>query len=50
MARKIEKFEEFLSDKFDNEKFVEFIREFLNDVEIVNPYRINAGDKIPPSI
>lgn len=42
MARKIEKFEEFLSDKFDNEKFVEFIREFLNDVEIVNPYRINA--------
>lgn len=41
MNRKLEIFEKVLTNPFDNDQFVGFVREFLNNVELVAPTKYN---------
>lgn len=41
MNRKLEIFEKILTNPFDNDQFVGFVREFLNNVELVAPTKYN---------
>lgn len=41
MNRKLDIFEKVLTNPFDNDQFVGFVREFLNNVELVAPTRYN---------
>ena len=43
MNRKLEIFEKVLTNPFDNDQFVGFVREFLNNVELVAPTKITKN-------
>ena len=41
MNRKLEIFESVLTSPFNNDSFVGFVREFLNNVELIAPTKYN---------
>ena len=43
MNKKLEDFEKVLSNKYDNDSFVGFVKEFFNDVKLVAPTFFNTN-------